>query len=106
MVMVRMSVGVGLGGKPFFDVGNLFIRIVKAAAEEPIRCSLAFSGIEDGRRRIEGPQPCQYALALRAIREVSLAPNDTIGAGNLFQRLGMGVERRLPMHRIDDRDDS
>ena len=52
-VVVRLRVGIGLGGKPLLDVGDFAGRIEQTAAENLVGAGFAFDGIENRRRRSE-----------------------------------------------------
>src|SRR5215831_6610770 len=96
MVIVRIS----FGGEPFFDIGNLFVGIVEAAAEDAIGCRLAFGGVENGRCRIEYAQPPHDAVALRDICEIGFSQHNAIGDSRLLDGFGMRVERSLAVDRV------
>ena len=48
----------------------------------------------------------QHVLALAAREQIDLGQHDAIGDRHLLDRLLMGIERRLAIDGIDDRDDA
>ena len=86
VVVMRMRVGIGLGGEPFLHVGDLALRIVQPAVEQPLRRRLALGCIEDRRRRIERAQALDHALALPGARQIGLGQHDAVGDRRLLHR--------------------
>src|SRR6185503_20587871 len=53
MVVMAMDVRIGFGGKPFLDVRDFPVGIIKPTSEQLFSGRFALSGVKDRRRRIE-----------------------------------------------------
>ena len=102
-VVVRMRVGIGLFGEPFLDVGN-FARPDRTA-RMPSSCSAVASPLAASRIGAAGLSACSRAQDARRAapaspRSVLLSTMRSATRG-LLHRLGMRVERRFAVDRID-----
>jgi hypothetical protein len=55
-----MRIGIGFGGQPFIDVGNLARRIVQAAIEQTFGGGFAFCGIEHASGRVQDAEAAEH----------------------------------------------
>ena len=104
VMMMVVIAGVRFGGEPFLDIGNLFVGIIKAAAEQPVGGRFALGRIKDRRCRIECAQPRDNCVALSAVGEIGLGQDNAVRHGGLLDRFGMGIECRRAVDRIDHRE--
>src|SRR4249919_120982 len=102
VMMVVMVVAIGLGGKPFLDVRDFPVGVIKPTSEQLFSDRLALGGVEDRCRRIERAKPGNNSLPLCVIHNVSFGEHDAVGNGGLLHRLEMRVERRLTSGSIRD----
>ena len=97
---------IGFLAEPATDVRGLGRGIVEPAFEQCRVAGFGILGVDNGRRRVDAACSRSRRAATVALGEIGLGDDDAVGDRDLLDRLDMAVERRLAVHRIDQRDDA